>query len=75
MLGDVAEYDAGQTGCGQLLMNLRITLKDMPPGAVLKVKAYDSGVREDLPAWCRLTGHRLLEAAHPNYLIERRKEP
>ena len=69
-----AEYDAGPVGCGQLLMNLRIKLKDMTPGAVLKVKAYDSGVREDLPAWCRLTGHRLIEAAHPDYWIERRKD-
>ncbi|HLX61948.1 MAG TPA: sulfurtransferase TusA family protein [Planctomycetota bacterium] len=69
-----AEYDAGPTGCGQLLIDLRMKLKEMPPGAVLKIKAYDSGVPEDLPAWCRLTGHTLLEAAHPDYWIERRKE-
>jgi tRNA 2-thiouridine synthesizing protein A len=71
---DESLYDAGPTGCGELLMNLRIRLKDMQPGSVLAVKAYDSGVREDLPAWCRLTGHRLLSATHPDYRIERRKD-
>ena len=45
------------------------------PGARLLVVAHDPGAPEDLPAWCRLTGNRLLEARPPHYLIERRSTP
>src|SRR6266702_2329086 len=33
---------------------------DEKPGAVLEVRSTDPGVREDLPAWCRMTGNALL---------------
>jgi tRNA 2-thiouridine synthesizing protein A len=45
----------------------------LPPGAVLRLVALDPGARADVPAWCRLTGHALMTAEHPVYLI-RRKE-
>ena len=67
------EWDAGEMGCGDLVLQLRFRLNDMSGGQVLKVTARDSGAPEDMPAWCRLTGHTLLHAAHPEYFI-RRKE-
>ncbi|MBM4071914.1 MAG: sulfurtransferase TusA family protein [Planctomycetes bacterium] len=60
--------------CGELLLSLRGRLNSMAAGAVLKVTAHDAAAPIDLPAWCRLTGHRLLTAKHPEYLIQR-KEP
>lgn len=68
-----AEWDAGQMGCGDLVMELRMRLLAMTPGQVLRLVARDPGAPEDLPAWCRLTGHTLVSAAHPVYRI-RRKE-
>lgn len=53
-------YDAGPTGCGELIMNLFITLKKMECGQVIKVISYDPGAREDIPAWCRLQNHSLI---------------
>ena len=44
----------------------------LPAGAVLTVTATDPAAPEDLPAWCRLTGHALLTADHPTYRIRRR---
>jgi tRNA 2-thiouridine synthesizing protein A len=38
-------------------------VKGLPPGALLSVLATDPGVLEDLPAWCRVHGHELLEAS------------
>jgi tRNA 2-thiouridine synthesizing protein A len=67
-------WDAGDMGCGDLVLALRGRLNTLPPGAVLKVTARDPAAPLDLPAWCRLTGHRLLRAAHPEYHIQR-KEP
>lgn len=53
-------YDAGPTGCGELIMNLFLTMKKMESGQVILVISYDPGAREDLPAWCRLQKHTLL---------------
>ena len=53
-------YDAGPTGCGELIMNLFLTMRKMGEGEIIKVISYDPGAREDLPAWCRMQHHTLL---------------
>lgn len=67
------EWDAGDMGCGDLVLELRLRLASMQPGDVIKLCARDPGAPEDLPAWCRLTGHVLLRAEHPTYWIERKR--
>lgn len=32
------------------------------PGERLEVRCTDPGVLQDIPAWCRINGHRVLEA-------------
>ena len=59
-------------GCGELVLQLKLRLDRMQPGAAFRLIAHDPGVPEDLPAWCRMTGHKLLRAAPPEFLIERR---
>lgn len=53
------EWDAGDLGCGDLVLALRGRLRDMP-GQVLKLVARDPGAVADIPAYCRMTGHQLL---------------
>ncbi|MCW5621687.1 MAG: sulfurtransferase TusA family protein [Burkholderiales bacterium] len=67
------DWDAGDLGCGDLVIRLRFRLKAMQPGQVLRVHATDAGAREDLPAWCRMTGEILLvhEPEHHLYFIQR----
>ena len=48
-------FDAGDMGCGDLVLELRSRLSAIPPGAVLVVRAVDPGAPGDLPAWCRVT--------------------
>jgi len=67
-------WDAGDIACGDLVLELRMRLRAMKPGQVLRTKATDPGAREDIPAWCRLTGHKLLGAEHPQYWIERKED-
>jgi tRNA 2-thiouridine synthesizing protein A len=67
-----AAWDAGSMGCGDLVLELRLRLSRVAPGGILKVTALDPGAPEDLPAWCRLTGHALVESNHPNYCIRRK---
>jgi tRNA 2-thiouridine synthesizing protein A len=72
MKADV-EWDAGDMGCGELVLELRMRLEAMRPGGRIKLTARDPGAPEDMPAWCRLTGHALVSAKHPVYWIQRKE--
>ncbi len=69
-----AEWNAGDMSCGDLVLELRIRLAAMRSAEVLRVIALDRGAPEDLPAWCRLTGHTLLAMSHPDYWIRRKDD-
>ena len=64
------EWDAGHMGCGEVIILLRLRMRKLNPGDVLKLTSLDLGAPEDLPAWCRMTKRRLLRAEHPHYWIE-----
>ena len=67
-----AVLDVGEKLCGELALLLRSELKGMEAGQVLLVVARDPAAPQDLPAWCEVTGHRMLKVEHPNYWIRRR---
>ena len=68
---DVADqWDAGDMGCGEIIILLRLRMQKLGSGEVLRLTARDLGAPVDLPAWCRMTGRRLLRADHPVYWIE-----
>jgi tRNA 2-thiouridine synthesizing protein A len=69
-----SEWNAGGLGCGDLVLELRIRLEDLQPGQILRLIATDSGAREDLPAWCRMTKNTLVFFQHPVYLIKRKTD-
>jgi tRNA 2-thiouridine synthesizing protein A len=64
-------WDAGDTGCGDLLLGLRMRVARMRAGQVLRLVARDPGAPEDIPAWCRLTGHTLIAQKPPVYDIRK----
>jgi len=66
-------WNAGDMGCGELLLELRARVAGLRPGQVFELIARDPGAPADIPAWCRLTGHALVSHQHPVYHI-RRKE-
>jgi len=66
-------WDAGDMGCGELVLELRARLTGLRPGQVFELIARDPGAPADIPAWCRMTGHTLVSQEHPVYRI-RRKE-
>jgi len=53
-------YDAAEAGCGELAMALMKAVMAIEPGQLLEFRAGDSGAAEDIPAWCRVTGHSLV---------------
>jgi tRNA 2-thiouridine synthesizing protein A len=36
-------------------------VKELAPGDVLEVACTDPGVKNDIPAWCRINGHEVVE--------------
>ena len=53
------EWQAGELGCGDLVLELRQRVRQAP-GKVFKVTALDAGAPADIPALCGMTGHQLL---------------
>jgi hypothetical protein len=58
-----ALLDVGSAGCEEgVLLRLRNFIAGPARDQVLELRSTDPGVREDLPAWCRLTGNEFLTA-------------
>ena len=41
-------------------------VKQLKPGDQLEVICTDPGVLQDIPAWCRINGHKVMEAKTEN---------
>jgi tRNA 2-thiouridine synthesizing protein A len=67
-----AEWDAGDIGCGDLVLELRTRMKPMLAGQIMRLLATNPGAQEDLPSWCRLTGNTLISTSHPVYIIRKK---
>lgn len=66
-------WDFGDTGCEDgALLKVRSLVARLAPGEILEVRSTDPGAPEDLPAWCRLTGHEFLGAHGHRYFVRKR---
>lgn len=64
-------FDGGETGCGELLLDLLIFMRKQPANSIVEVRALDPGAPLEIPAWCRLTKHILVSDEHPFYRIQK----
>jgi 5-methyltetrahydropteroyltriglutamate--homocysteine methyltransferase len=54
-------FDGGGLDCGNgLLLLIRKHIDPLPRGGLLEILSTETSVKEDLPAWCRLTGNQLV---------------
>jgi tRNA 2-thiouridine synthesizing protein A len=69
-----AEWDAADLGCGELVLELMLRMRKLESGQVLRLIATDPGADADIPAWCRMTGHRLqhTDPVQHLFLIQRK---
>ena len=67
-------WNAGDAGCGSLAVGLKRQMATIGPGEVLEVMASNEGAPADIPSWCRVTGHKLIEADHPVYVLMKRAD-
>ena len=55
--------DAPGLACVDLTPLIAKTMRDLQPGEVLEVHTDDPAARVGVPAWCRLTGNRLVQTS------------
>ena len=68
------EVFTGELGCGELIYELRLQFERAAPGDHVRIVTDDPAAATELPAWCEMTGHRLLESDAPFYIIEARAD-
>ena len=47
--------------CPMPIVKTAERFKELQPGEVLEVIADDKGIKQDMTAWCKATGHECLE--------------
>lgn len=52
--------DARRLLCPLPILRTEAAIADLHSGAVLAVWSTDPGLAQDLPAWCKIHGHRFL---------------
>ncbi len=56
----IATDEAAGSTCATLTPAIKAKLRELDSGQVLKVEVRDSTARDDIEAWCRLSGNALL---------------
>ncbi|TAM43645.1 MAG: sulfurtransferase TusA family protein [Gammaproteobacteria bacterium] len=61
--------DARGLLCPLPVIRTQERVAQLAPGDILEVTATDPGVLADIPAWCRVHGHQVLETRRNGNLI------
>ena len=54
--------DARHLLCPLPVIRAQDRVKALQPGDILEVRCTDPGALSDIPAWCRINGHAVLQA-------------
>ena len=60
------ELDARRMFCPMPVIRTQDKIKTLSPGDTLEVTCTDPGALNDIPAWCRINGHTILETKEIN---------
>lgn len=69
MIQNRREIDAQGLLCPMPVIRLQQAVARSHPGEEIDVLATDPGVRADIPAWCRVHGHHVVEILEEGYTI------
>ncbi len=61
------ELDARRLLCPLPVIRTQNKVKQLEQGDVLHVICTDPGVMQDIPAWCRINGHKVLSTESDDY--------
>ena len=60
------ELDVKKSLCPIPVIRTQNRIKEMAVGEELEVIATDPGALEDIPAWCRINGHEVIDTSQEN---------
>ena len=60
------ELDVRRLLCPMPVIKTQNKLKEINPGDQIKVICTDPGTKADIPAWCRIHGHKVTEIVEEN---------
>ncbi|MFO8025741.1 sulfurtransferase TusA family protein [Thiohalophilus sp.] len=55
------KLDARRLLCPMPVIRVQDAIAVLAPGEILEVTCTDPGTLNDIPAWCRINGHRILD--------------
>lgn len=60
--------DARRLLCPMPVIKTQNAIKELNAGDTLEVTSTDPGVKQDIPTWCRINGHKVTE------IVEKERE-
>ncbi len=66
------QLDARRMFCPMPVIRTQDKIKELNPGDILDVISTDPGALNDIPAWCRINGHKVLDCYEKNdeYIVK-----
>lgn len=61
-MSETLELDARRLLCPMPVIRTQDRIKSMQPGDRLVIHCTDPGVLHDIPAWCRMNGHAVVDS-------------
>ncbi|MCH9674509.1 MAG: sulfurtransferase TusA family protein [Gammaproteobacteria bacterium] len=63
------ELDARRLLCPMPVIRTQDRIKELSAGDILRVICSDRGALHDIPTWCRLNGHRVVDVVDGQFEI------
>ena len=60
------KLDARRLLCPMPVIRVQDAIAELAPGERLEVTCTDPGALNDVPAWCRINGHKVLDSQNNN---------
>lgn len=60
------QLDARRMFCPMPVIRTQDKIKELSTGDILEVVSTDPGALNDIPAWCRINGHKVLDTYEKN---------
>lgn len=76
-MSPVVELDARRLLCPMPVIRLQDCVEKQDKGVKVRITCTDPGTMNDIPAWCRINGHRVLatEQLQNEYIFLVQKDP
>lgn len=64
------QLDAQRLLCPIPVIRTQDKIKELQPGDILEVLCTDPGTLQDIPTWCRINGHQVIQTEQEGRVIK-----